>query len=102
MWVYPNRIVEPHPNGLVEECELSGSSFRFRCGGWRRSGRICLLGLNRAEPARGGVHRDAAGFMYSVLSLTNWEQDGYRRGMAVAAIGALSGKAILDWIEERR
>ena len=27
MWVYPNRIVEPHPNGLVEECELSGKQF---------------------------------------------------------------------------
>ena len=41
------------------------------------------------------------GFMYAVLSLTNWSKTDIGAGMAVAAIGAI-GWAILDWIEERR
>ena len=40
------------------------------------------------------------GFMYARSVADELEQDGYRRGMAVTP-SALSGGAILDWIERR-
>ena len=73
-------IVEPHPNGLVEEwnCPGSSSGSVARVGG-DPAGFVCV-GLNRAEPARGGVHRDAAGIHVFRSVADELEQDGYRRG----------------------